>query len=164
MDNAKLIERAIPDELRLAQHPDGKLVNQAIATVLVAINESSALTLNGQCKDIRHALSRYYEAMFVPHMTEEDELWNSLKAQAELAPKPHELAVMALENAAHSGDESAYEEALERAYEHKGAMSPEHRERMRKAHSTLYSREHKSEPIDFSARIKRELENPPLEG
>lgn len=84
---AKLIEGSIPDSLRLAKHPDAELVNLAIATVLAAIEDSSAFTLRGQRKDIRKALETYYESHYAPHIAKEDEDWGSLKARAETAEK-----------------------------------------------------------------------------
>ena len=81
--SAKLIERMIPDSLRLADHPDAAIVNAAVATVITAINESDAMTLSGASKDVHAALQRYYESVYVPHIAKEDEDWNGLKSQVE---------------------------------------------------------------------------------
>lgn len=84
--SAKLIESMIPDSLRLAGHPDAELVNRAIATVIVAMDESSAMTLRGMAKDVRRALEGYYQGVYQPHVAKEDEDWSALKARAEAAP------------------------------------------------------------------------------
>ena len=84
--SAKLIESMIPDSLRLAGHPDAELVNRAIATVIVAMDESSAMTLRGMAKAVRHALEGYYQGVYQPHIAKEDEDWSALKARAEAAP------------------------------------------------------------------------------
>jgi len=101
---ARIIQKAIPDSLRLNEHPDAKLVCDAIATVLVAIRESDSITLNGQATDINAALSKYDESVFKPHITQEDEDWNAIKAKAALAPTPVERAV-SMYGSASNGDE-----------------------------------------------------------
>lgn len=83
MNDAQLIEKAIPDELRLASHPDGALVNEAIATTLSAINNSDYLTMSGKMGDVRKALKAYFDGTFTRHISEEDELWNATKARAD---------------------------------------------------------------------------------
>jgi len=83
MSSARLIEKAIPDELRLASHPDAALVNEAIATVLTAMDESDSLTLAGKMKDVRKALMVYYTGTFTKHISEEDEAWGKMKGEAE---------------------------------------------------------------------------------
>ena len=83
MSSARLIEKAIPDELRLAPHPDAALVNEAIATVITAIDESDSLTLAGKMRDVRKALMVFYAGTYTKHISEEDELWNATKAKAD---------------------------------------------------------------------------------
>lgn len=85
--SAKLIESMIPDSLRLAGHPDAELVNRAIATVIVAMDESSAMTLRGMAKDVRRALEGYYQGVYQPHIAKEDEDWSALKTKAQAYEK-----------------------------------------------------------------------------
>ena len=112
MDTAKLIEGMIPEDLRLHGHRDAALVNEAIATVIAAMNDSSALTLAGQRSDVRKALQAYYVNSFMPHINEEDELWGKTKALADLAPKPHELATKGFDEAVSDAD---YDAAMDHA-------------------------------------------------
>lgn len=85
MKTAVLIERCIPDSLRLADHPDAAIVNQAIATVLTAWNESDSLTDASRAKDVHKALEAYFANVYQPHISKEDEDWNALKKRAESA-------------------------------------------------------------------------------
>lgn len=90
MNDAQLIEKAIPDELRLAPHPDAALINEALATVIVALNNSDYLTLSGKMNDVRKALLAFYNGTYVKHIAEEDELWTSIQAKAEkYRPEAH---------------------------------------------------------------------------
>ena len=81
MNTAKLIEGMIPDELRLSSHPDGALVNEAIATVIAAMNDSDAITLAGQRADVRKTLLSYFNGTFSKHIAEEDEAWGKMKEE-----------------------------------------------------------------------------------
>lgn len=99
MNTAKLIEGMIPDELRLAPHPDAALVNEAIATVLTAMDESDALTLAGKSRDVRKALLAFYNGTYVKHIAEEDELWTSMQAKAEkYRPEAHLITTRPMKN------------------------------------------------------------------
>lgn len=90
MNDAQLIEKAIPDELRLAPHPDAALINEALATVIVALNNSDYLTLSGKMNDVRKALLAFHSGTYVKHIAEEDELWTSMQAKAEkYRPEAH---------------------------------------------------------------------------
>jgi hypothetical protein len=87
MNTAKLIEGMIPDELRLASHPDAALVNEALATAITAMNESDSISLAGMRADVRKALTAYFNGTFSKHISEEDEAWGKMKAKAESAPR-----------------------------------------------------------------------------
>lgn len=86
MNTAKLIEGMIPDELRLASHPDAALVNEALATAITAMNESDSISLAGMRADVRKALTAYFGGTFSKHISEEDEAWGAMKAKVESAP------------------------------------------------------------------------------
>lgn len=113
---AKLIEESIPDSLRLAKHPDAELVNLAIATVLLAIKESSSLTLRGQRHDIREALEGYFGHTFAPHIAKEDEDWGALQSKAKSAEDIRKELHEAIGQAVHEFKQGA-EEAHASAYE-----------------------------------------------
>lgn len=83
MNTAKLIEGMIPDELRLASHPDAALVNEALATAITAMNESDSISLAGMRADVRKALTAYFNGTFSKHISEEDEAWGKMKGEVE---------------------------------------------------------------------------------
>ena len=88
MKDAEFIQRAIPDELRdISKHPDTKLVAEAITVSLLEARAASRdeWTDAGAAKRINARLKAFYDGIFVPHLTEEDEQWNSLKEKASRA-------------------------------------------------------------------------------
>ncbi len=78
---AELIEKGVPDELRLAAHPDGQMVNSVIATILYAINESERITTFGRMTDVNAALVVWNREVFAPHIAKEDEDWGAKDAK-----------------------------------------------------------------------------------
>ena len=137
---ARIIQKAIPDSLRLNEHPDAKLVCDAIATVLVAIRESDSITLNGQATDINAALSKYDESVFKPHITQEDEDWNAVKAKAALAPSPYELAMKRIASVNSWDELDAFEGEFKELYRSlPGKEKDDWRRAMRKAVNRIES-------------------------
>ena len=87
MSDAKFIEACIPDSLRLAQHQDAALVNEAIATALLAYRRAMRDNVweKNIASDIAKAMSAYMESSYLPHISKENEDWSKLQLEAEEA-------------------------------------------------------------------------------
>ena len=82
-DYSKHIELAIPDNIRLGEHSDAKLVTSLIATLVVAFEEADDVWAKNRMAKVNAAIAAWDKAEFTPHIAKEDEDWNSLKAQVE---------------------------------------------------------------------------------
>ena len=87
MSDAKFIEACIPDSLRLAEHQDAALVNEAIATTLMAYRKALRDNVweKNIAADINRAMTAYMEGTYVPHISKENEDWSKLQLEAEEA-------------------------------------------------------------------------------
>lgn len=87
MKDAEFVEKCIPDSLRLAKHQDAELVNQAIATALLAYRKALRDNVweKNIASDIARAMSGYMESVYVPHIAKEEEDWGKLQLEAEEA-------------------------------------------------------------------------------
>ena len=87
MSDAKFIELCIPDSLRLAEHQDAALVNEAIATTLMAYRKALRDNVweKNIAADINRAMNAYMEGTYVPHISKENEDWSKLQLEAEEA-------------------------------------------------------------------------------
>jgi hypothetical protein len=87
MSDAKFIEACIPDSLRLAEHQDAALVNEAIATALLAYRKAMRDNVweKNIASDIAKAMTAYMESAYVPHISKENEDWSKLQLEAEEA-------------------------------------------------------------------------------
>jgi hypothetical protein len=87
MSDAKFIEACIPDSLRLAEHQDAALVNEAIATALLAYRRAMRDNVweKNIASDIAKAMSAYMESGYLPHISKENEDWSKLQLEAEEA-------------------------------------------------------------------------------
>lgn len=82
-DYSKHIELAIPDNIRLGEHSDAKLITSLIATLVVAFEEADDIWAKNRMAKVNAAIAAWDKAEFTPHIAKEDEDWNSLKAQIE---------------------------------------------------------------------------------
>jgi len=87
MKDAEFIEKCIPDSLRLAEHQDAALVNEAIATTLMAYRKALRDNVweKNIAADINRAMTAYMEGTYVPHISKENEDWSKLQLEAEEA-------------------------------------------------------------------------------
>ena len=82
---ANLVQRWIPDELRLDTRHDARLVSSAITTVIMAVYDSDRMTMVGQSSDVSAALKTWFETTFAEHMRAEDDHMQSLEEKASRA-------------------------------------------------------------------------------
>jgi hypothetical protein len=87
MSDSKFVELCIPDSLRLAEHQDAALVNEAIATTLMAYRKALRDNVweRNIAADINRAMSAFMEGTYVPHISKENEDWSNLQLEAEEA-------------------------------------------------------------------------------
>ena len=98
-DYSKHIELAIPDNIRLGEHSDAKLVKSLIATLVVAFEEADDVWMRNRMARVNAAIQAWDKAEFTPHIAKEDEDWNSLKAQIEQNKAESESHKATAENA-----------------------------------------------------------------
>jgi hypothetical protein len=79
---ADLVQRWIPDELRLDTRHDAKLVSSAITTVIMAVYDSDRITMKAQSSDVNAALKTWFDTTFSEHMRAEDEHMKGLEEKA----------------------------------------------------------------------------------
>lgn len=82
---ADLVQRWIPDELRLDTRHDARLVSSAITTVIMAVYDSDRMTMVGQSSDVSAALKTWFDTTFAEHMRAEDDHMQSLEEKASRA-------------------------------------------------------------------------------
>ena len=76
------LSQCIPDALK-SDHPDSKLVIQAIVTAVAACENSDSVRVKSRMADIRAALEAVYVPVYQEHLRKEDEDWGELKAKAD---------------------------------------------------------------------------------
>jgi hypothetical protein len=86
MDTKEFLTLAIPGEIRLMEHPDGKLLIDVLVTALGAYHDSGSVWDKKVAADIHAALMVCLKNTIEPHLLKEDEDWSALKAKAEAAP------------------------------------------------------------------------------
>lgn len=82
---ADLVQRWIPDELRLDERHDAKLVSSAITTVIMAVYDSDRMTMVGQSGEVNAALKTWFDTTFSEHMRAEDDHMKGLEEKASRA-------------------------------------------------------------------------------
>ena len=82
---ADLVQRWIPDELRLDTRHDAKLVSSAITTVIMAVYDSDRMTMKSQSSDVNAALKTWFDTTFTEHMRAEDDHMQGLEEKASRA-------------------------------------------------------------------------------
>lgn len=82
---AILVQRWIPDSLRLSEDHDARLVSSAITAVIGAIYDSDRMTMQGQSSEVNEALSLWTDTIYAEHMAKEREHYASIEEKASRA-------------------------------------------------------------------------------
>jgi len=112
MKTAEFITAAIPDSIRMGTHDDEKLLFSVLVSVLKTYHENASSWDRTIARHIHETLTREYNGIIASHLSQETRDWDAMRAQAAMAPKPHELVAREFDNAS---DEAAYDAAMERA-------------------------------------------------